>query len=411
MIYKWSKHAVAVLESGGALVASADNWFEWSSPPCFEGITAKQICAAGKLLAILTSDNKLLACASPENSPRDITSEVQKIFGGPVDIISVSASYSFIIVRSLCSIGLICTRLDASDTSGLRIKETSHVLHQASSEIDLWIMRESEMEGVARTSDGDLFYFGYHDHNRYGKTKWAVVPLQFHEAASIRELYCSAYYIMLLMQDGRVYVQFRRPDHTLFSDEHEPFELVIIPNHEPISKIVIASSDIFYIGVGGNCYHAGYLNNGWVVNPDLLQGLRGYQIENIYTIRKDYVIQHDGLRLSILHVAEPKSHSIFEIYRDRKAIFDHYANGSKKPRPLPFFDDKTIISIENIHGRTCFITEEGHAHWIRHIKESIEPVFTLDPFFETNPIAVPPRALAIKSASSDPREEVIGSHN
>lgn len=410
MIYKWGRQAVVALENGGVVMASVDSP-SWLSPPCLEGIAIKQTSCAGGLLAILTNENRFLVCASPENSPRDITSEVQKIFGEPVDIISVSASYSFIIVRSMCSIGLICMRLDASDTSGLRIKETSHVLHQASSEIDLWIMCQSQMEGVARTSDGGLFYFGYNDHNCYGKTKWGVVPLQFHETASIKELYCSDYYIMLLMQDGRVYVQFRRPDHTLFSNEHEPFELVIIPNCEPIRKIVIESSEIFYISVGGNCYHAGYLNDKWVVNPDLLQGLRGYQIEDIYTIRKDYVIQHDGMRLSILHVAGPKYHSIFEIYRDRKAIFDHYANGLKKPRPLSFFDNKTVISIENIHGRTRFITEEGHVYWSRRIKESIEPVFTLDPFFETQPLAVPSRALAIKSASSDPREEVIKSYS
>lgn len=401
MIHNWDKYTLAVLADNGTVLTAGGNPLKWSSIDALAGLAIKHICSQGRVLAVLTEDNRILVCIHRQNRLEDITPTVHKVFGRAVDIVSIYVYYPVLVIIAMDGIGLIHVQPSEKTSSGLEIMQTSRVLCCFPSEVNLWAVDQRYNWGFVRTNDNSLHWFGHSSGSEWimwpTPAKWVEYPVEFDNTANIKELHSSTNYMYLLMHDGSVYA--KRTPHDKDRQQRSKctrFEQLEIS--QSIDKIVTTAHDIFFITVEGACYHSKVFRSSSMIDIRLLQCLDGCVVENVYALLNDYIVQHDGSKLSILHVSPHRGINEHNQWSFRCETFKGYAKGTIKPIPWPFFDDKPIVSVHNLTDRAYLITDEGHAYWISDIDESTEPTVTRDVFFDANPIAVKKGMCMIRSA-------------
>lgn len=403
MIHLWCNRALVILADGRVLnrrLDDGDGPTEWTNIECLNGSVIKEAGVGNVMFPALTSDERILICFDTRHTPLDITPKVYEVFGRTASIKDIRLRGHTLIVWTNDSIGLF--EIKNKSVIGGR------VLYRHPCEID--IQSIGSRWGLAKGIDGALVW--YCDRRGLGEIQiepaainWQVQPIDFHERGRISKIFCIYFEMLLLMDDGRVYVR-QDPVRTRWGPRVNPepsqFRQVIFPDGECVIKIVITVADIFYITAAGSCYHAvNGMSADWEMKPALLEFLSGYLVERIYSIGFDFVIQYGGNRLCVLYVSRPLDDDGRPIgYGDRRNAFDSYTNGTKIPRLLPFLDNKAIVLIKTLFDRIYFVTDEGHAFWTTDMGEQIEPVITRDTFFDANPIAVKRNACSIRSARS-----------
>ena len=425
MIYRWdSTHAVAVAADGKVSIGSCnDGSVSWSgeirelcdrrtddtesmlpdskrsSLQCPNEITAQKVCVRLSMLAILTSDNRILICFNPQDQFEDITPDVCRILQGTTDIRYIAVCYTqTIMIMTSNRIAII----EVDDKHGwigkYRIK--GRILYETQYEIDMHSADWTAGSGTIRTTDNCLHRINHRSSYSSKESSldcWRIEQLEFHDISSISEIVGDCYYVFLIMYDGTVYA---RNFLGIWGPEYlGPFKQVVFPEHEAIIEIVLAFCDIFFITDAGNCYYAkDFLRSKGAIEGQI-RSLSGYLVEDICETGNGWAIRHSGC-VCILHTVLPQIGPILKLYPHDKKVFEQYVSGTKKPRELSFFNDKAIVSIKTLFDGIYFITDEGHVFWTNDFDETMDPVITRDTYFDANPLAVKKNTCSIRSARS-----------
>lgn len=394
MLHHWDlTHAVAVTADGEVLIGSrVGESVSWTALPDLEGVQVEKVCAERGLLAILTSDGRVLVSFDPEGRLQDITANIHEILGKTTDIkhISICGHTIAIITADAVSLAKVDSKYEVE----------GRVIGRFGPDISLYSVDWSGGWGVVR-SGNTLHWFGmscvFHDFIKASSPQyWQTHALEFHDTASISEIAGNTFAMFVTLSDGRVYTRPVPWNERFMSCL---FELITLPSKEPITIIVLASFSAVFITDAGNCYHSktGSCRGDAVLTQ--IQSLCEYVVENIYELKHGCMIQHSSGRLCILHTRSSQNDG-----RPKRNPYDQrqyrqYMDTTKEPRHISFFDDKTVISVTSIFGCIYFITCDG-VYWSCHFDEATEPVITRDTYFDANPLAVKRGTQSIRSALS-----------
>lgn len=398
MIHRWDlEHAVAVAADGAVSIGScsSDSPVSWTRLQFPDVIIAQKVSTRLPMLAILTSDNRILICFDPKERFEDITPGVHEILD-PLDIrhISICDTQTIMIITSNRIVVIEADRVDEG-----RVTVKGRVICETQYEFDIHSTDWSGGSGTVRTSDNCLHRISKHRGRGSSLDRWSSEQLEFSGGADISKIVCDSYAVFLLMCDGTVYA--RNSFGIWGSGYSRPFEQIMFPEGEAIIKIVLAFCDIFFISAAGSCYYAKEYSFSKKKAIDAqIQGLCRYMVEDICEASYGWIVQHSGGRICILHTVLPKVGNILKLYPHNKRVFEQYIDGTKRPRSLAFFDNKTIVSVKILFNRTYFVTDEGHAYWTKEFDEETEPIITRDLYFDDNPIAVKRGTQSIRSARS-----------
>lgn len=408
MIHLWdSDHAVAVMADGKVSIGSCNNdSVTWANIQGFGKVTAKKVCVQTGSLAILTSDNRILVSLDPQERLRSITASIHRITGPATIIKDIFSHRQTIIIITSDTVALADVKrkwiaIDKhKDTISVRIA------HRFSCEIDLWSEDWSWDWGAVRTRDNRLYRISkddYIDHSSFEEQPacWITEELVFHDSSSISEITGSLHTMFLLMDDGRVYAQ--KVPAGFPHGSNKAFQQVLFLDGESVVKIVPTIYVVFFITAEGRCYQSQKgLCRGPMVPQIQLQSLREYFVEDIRELRCGCAVRHSNGSLCILHTSlvQDKDICVAMLGPCVQETFEQYVSGTGIPRPIPFFDDKSVVSIWVLFGRIYFVTDEGHVFWAQHFDETMEPIITRDTYFDTNPLAVKIGTQTIRSAGS-----------
>lgn len=203
---------------------------------------------------------------------------------------------------------------------------------------------------------------------------------------NIQQIVCTNNHIFLLKQNK---VVSERPIGNSMTEQIDIF------NREPVSKIIADGQHVFFITTKSMCYYFHYKVCRYEVS--LIEVLKERYIENIFVLKERVVFQYDGDRLCFLHLVN-------DIYRHSfKQIDPPHMVQFVPAIPLLLCENMGIISIESVGKHTVFVTDEGRA--FSALTQYLETQHLTEiPFFVDNPLMVRNRAIAIKSAGSDPRD-------
>ena len=406
MIYRWdSTHAVAVMADGKVSISSCsdDESVSWLDHQFPDGVTAQKVCVQLSMLVMLTSNNRVIVCLGPKNSFEDITADVYQILQGTLDIrnIDICADRTIVIITSnrVAIVEADVQRMEYIVTFKGRI------LCETQCEIDMHTVDCHRGCVAVRTTNNCLYRV-----NKSGTIRgpgsslstWNIQLLEFHDGANVCEIVCNGYSMFLLMHNGTVYAQ-NFLGGELRCETPRLFRQITFPENETVIKIVVVCVGVFFITAAGNCYYASEhtCNMGGAIEIQLLS-LCVDIVEDIYALRYGWAVQHSGGCVCILHTASlPNRNDGVKPYQH---VFEQYADGTAKPRLIPFFDDKSVVSIVRLFKRTYFITNKGHVYWFEDwtvdFDETTELTIARDPYFDANPLAVKRGAQSIRSACS-----------
>lgn len=261
-----------------------------------------------------------------------------------------------------------------------------------------------EHHGFIRTNDnclylteGDLAYNGL-----YTKTTCLKLEQIDFDAKSINNIICGPRYSVFIMDDtsirthGWASAGFSVNCHWARED-FIPLELK--PKGH-IIKVVSCKPYVFYISVEGLCYYKcshiiEKTQESEEHSPFLLKSLAGLVVNNVFSIRGFFIIQHDGNRMCMLKAIYGRYTGVLVWVMDMD-----YVHGLKTPNPLLHFGDQHIVSVLQAHSLAYFITSEGHAY--RGKTEMPSHTLTIErlEFFDRHPVAVESNRQRIASTRS-----------
>ena len=342
------------------------------------GNSSVRVCSGANIgfydeqLAVLTDDGRILAKRKPvRDRLDDITPIVQDLFGADAaNIQGIHVTERHLFVWSYSAVGVIHL-----GTNGVLLPVYRR---QFPSEIDL--ISVSEFYCLVKTRDNRLF-----------DTMLAIYPgqsllidekseLAFHDVDSVTKIYTSGSWILLLMDNGKVYGCENKG--TLLAKR--PLARIQLPEDEVVVKIVDAREYIIYVTSAGNCYRQDTNGMGDWSAPVLVREVRGH-VENVVAICNNYI------------VVQCSNSSSLKTYRMR--FYTYMGVSIVETVPLPALDGMTVIAITRQAMHTCFVTNEGSVFWSYSLLGA-EPVITRDPFFDSNLLAVECNAAKIRSAGS-----------
>lgn len=249
-----------------------------------------------------------------------------------------------------------------------------------------------EGHGLIRTSDNSTYLV---DGNYY--LSRSCKPIDIYDAANIREIVCADGFTMLIMNNGTVRAcglfsnAYSRT--SWFPSESNPFVQIKFPEVVSVVKIVTNGRQVFYITTTGQCYYS--INASQHANsPVLVKAFTDYFIENIFITDDAVIAQDDGNKLCLAWLIYPDPPcSVMQ-------LSSCTISGLTKTKALPFFDDKDIVSIDQVYDKLYFTTSMGRMYsctvWdLMHSPQIDEIAFFID-----NPVMVECKAARIQSAAS-----------
>lgn len=188
---------------------------------------------------------------------------------------------------------------------------------------------------------------------------------------------------VLLMTDGSVYAHLFQLRNSALR-----FKPLMSIQTEIITKIVDWIGHYLFLAESGSCYHAHGLpiDHYSIYNPQHIQSLARYRIEDIFFVCNYCIFVHDGGSLCALNL--------------------RYDGRVDAPIPLPYFDDKHIVNVVPMGNSNCaletqilyMLEQTGSVHMCR-LTTGQEPVIERLTFFDANPVAVEyDRCQTIRSA-------------
>lgn len=383
---------IVKLESGKVLIGDPGNSSNMLIIQGLAGVTVEGIQVNCGIFAAQTNDSRVLIGLQPDDRFQDITHKVHKILGA-VEIRSIYLCDDILVVGTGGGIGLIEFKNIKYDDNGIHVKTKGLLLQRFACGIDMMVVSERGW-GVVKTTDNRLFWFGDSYtfkkfapvSSRHSIHCWRLQGMEFHDVSSIKEIFCYHCFIILHMLDGSVYVRLaagypQRANKTQFKQ-------VVFPINESVAKIVMAPEDVFYITNTGHCYHCEASLVGSKAHPILLKSFLSYSVTNVYPVQNDYAIQCGDGSLHMLYPTRSLDRDWILSKGDREDAFRHYADGTKAPIALTFFDDKAIVLAGSLFDCTCFVTDKGHAFLILKLGESRTLMITHLTAFDTDPLAI-----------------------
>ena len=253
--------------------------------------------------------------------------------------------------------------------------------------------------GFVRTNDNNL-------HMLNGDNVWKHPTsrrLEFINPENIQEIITDIWYTLFIMKDGSVRscglfgAHNWHPGQYAYDDD-KLFELIRFPHEISVAKAINHNHHIFFITTEGQCY---YINdNVRESSIVLIQALSSYYVENVFVLEDYVIIQHDGNKLCRLSLSTTNyTYGCAKAY----SIDSCYIKGTWKPTALPFFDNKSIVTVKEIRRRIYYISEEGKMYWRNYLYLGTRDSYEELSYFAENPIMVECKTAAIRSAQSSLR--------
>lgn len=344
-------------------------------------------CRVTNKYAMLTQNGRVLVGVGSSNYIEDITDLIPlasrgELKGCDTEIFldaRTRVSFGTLAIKTQTSISFVYVGIQMEDKAkGIHVKYIGTEIYPSGINmfgVDSW-------RAVVRTNSNSLYSI------KIGYEGITSSEIHHPEVENIQQLVCANSHIFILKQDGIVC---ERSINGSMPGQVDVF------NEESVSKIITGGPHVFFITVGGMCYYLNYDIHGYR-HPRLIGALEGYHVESLFVLRDRVIFQHDGNRLCFLHLA------YYEDYRFYSGRIDsqHIVN-STTPHPLPFCEDMSIVSAENIGQHIIFITDEGRAYSALALNLESQPLVEI-PFFADRPLMIRNRVTAIKSAASDPRD-------
>ena len=401
--------------------------WEITGKPVIEitGIEAKAIARRyhnTRTLFILTHDNRFLVSNIPNdtwntkrfmNGLQDITAlvcEAMEIKDRASHTFDICVDNSILVVRAEYSVGMF----EPADIDGSQY--STKIVYRFQDQIDLsgfgyrfGLVRTGNKLYFVGTCNTHTSYHPYTDRVLYVDTcENMCTEIDFLDVQGIGKIICFMRFVLLLMNDGRVYHS-SLPEGP--GDPHpcSAFEQVVFPSNECIIKIVSNESGAIYITQEGTCYYG--VNNMRCLKPILLCSLTGLFVTDAFMLNNYIMIQYGNDRLCLLPLIQSIGRPYYSGYLDHG-----YVTGSKKPINIlgcnECITSVTSVDSPNYYSMTYFTTTDGRVYQRNdgdsddydHTCSKSEPVSIQ--FFDDNPVAcVRDPAARIASAQSNPKHD------
>lgn len=339
------------------------------------------VCPGTDILVGLTHGKRILAGKPHKEVLVDITSSICDALGIDTNCVieEIHTNEDNIIIRAGRCVGnmQICRK---STNRWIQADFTLDNVAVYKFEHDVDLISFDEGHGFIRTVDGGLFSTGSNSScegavpfdRDYG-TDLRKVDISY--AQDIREIICGNRFTILFMIDGSIRACGLGHGNLKKGYAGTPFALVEFSDGVRIARVITDGYLIFYVTTKGLCYVT--LSRTQGLSPELVHMLDGYSIENVFILKRIIIIQHD----------EGKLAWIYDL--------------NKEPIPLPFFDDKSIVSVNWMGEHIYFITIEGYVYYSG--LDLNQDQIVMIPFFTNNPIMVERSITHIRSATNKPR--------
>ena len=178
---------------------------------------------------------------------------------------------------------------------------------------------------------------------------------------NIQEIIPGCGYTLLFMKDGTVRTCGLFGSRCWWPCADRPFEQIEFPEEVLVAKVINIMPHIFFITTEGLCY---YINAGMRDSKvSLIEALAGLHIENMFVTKWYIIAQHSKSNISNISMltylnAVFSTDASFIV----KNIHPKHINGEQASIPLPFFDGKSIVTVQQIGDWLYLTTNEGNVY-------------------------------------------------